>query len=109
MLKQAIIVPMWLGMTPGKVASQCCHVVAIAASGAISSRFVDLPRIVLRVTTKKEISVLWQKASLNGNIGCCRFKDSAPTTEDTANKFTAYCFTGRPEDLDPIFGHLELY
>lgn len=105
-LKQVIVIPEYLGMSPGKVISQACHVVA--AEAYVSELKPDC-RIVLKCPTKKEISILWQRAWEGNKVQCRRFKDQAPTTENTAGKFTAYCFTGQAEDIDSLFGHLELY
>lgn len=108
-MKQVILVPMWLGMSPGKVASQCCHVTA-AAVRALTTLSLALPevRVILKIETKKEMAQLWDRARWS-RVDCFRFKDSAPTTEGTAGKFTAYSFVGRPEDVDALTGHLELY
>lgn len=112
MLKQVILVPMWLGMSPGKVASQCCHVTAMVVEGLLMFS-LPLPevRIILRAQTKKEMAILWHKAIELDTIRMWRFKDRAPTTEGTESKFTAYSFVGQYDnkDLDALTGHLELY
>ena len=46
MFKQAIIIPVWLGMSPGKVASQCCH------AALKFGKFED-KRVILRVDSKE--------------------------------------------------------
>lgn len=106
MVKQVILVPMWLGMSPGKVAAQCCHVTALAIPNML---FYPDCRIILRVETKKEMAILWQKASRSRTVSSFRFKDRAPTTEGTDGKFTAYSFVGEAEHVDALTGHLELY
>lgn len=108
MIKQVILVPMWLGMSPGKVAAQCCHVTAMVLEDLYPKWQPDC-RIILRVETKKEMAILWQKMDKSEVVFGWRFKDRAPTTEGTAGKFTAYSFLGRAEDVDQLTGHLELY
>lgn len=102
MLKQVILVPIWLGMSPGKVISQCCHVAARLWP-------TDVTRIVVRVETKAEMDRLWRKAGREPYVHRYRFRDSAPTTEGTAGKITAIGFSGHADVVDRVTGHLRLY
>ena len=108
MVKQVILVPMWLGMSPGKVASQCCHVTALVATDLPYTFPTIACRIILRVETKKDMAILWNWVA-NSRVKRFRFKDHAPTTEGTDGKFTAYSFVGEAADVDALTGHLELY
>lgn len=109
-MKQVILVPMWLGMSPGKVASQCCHVTALSCQDLYDETYERLAcRIILKMPTKKEMAILWAKAEREGKVMCWRFKDRAPTTEGTDGKFTAYSFIGPADAVDVLTGHLELY
>lgn len=109
MIKQVILVPTYLGMSPGKIVSQCCHV---AVPFGIDSTSVQ-KRIILKVESKAHLETLrklhdfvWN--SHRGDPGWREFIDSAPTTEGTEGKVTAISIVGQEENVDLVTGHLEL-
>jgi peptidyl-tRNA hydrolase len=109
MIKQVILVPTYLGMSPGKVASQCCHVAVPFGDGVGVQK-----RIILKVESATHMTSLFKlKAYVNQKNDYCImehvFTDSAPTTEDTAGKVTAVSFIADEAIIDLITGHLELY
>ena len=112
MIKQVILVPLWLGMYPGKVTSQCCHATAIHAHIGVDRR------IILKLDTERHLQTLHKlhnEFSLNSgkgsdyNVTWSGFIDSAPTTENTEGKITAVSIVGEDEMVDLLTGHLELY
>jgi len=109
-MKQIILVPMWLNMSPGKVASQCCHVVEMSFT-SLAHIFGVKPkaRIVVKVDTPGHMLNILSKALSNNSLLVHCFVDSDPTTENTAGQTTAVSITGNDEILQPITGHLELY
>lgn len=105
-IKQVIIVPTYLGMSRGKIASQCCH----AAVEARNRQWMVGKRIILRADTSQKVSALWKKAGKFEGWLFERFKitDAEPTTEGTAGKVTAVSFVGYEEDVDEVTGGLKL-
>lgn len=110
-MKQVIIVPAYLGMSPGKVASQCCHVAL-----PLGDQSEDIQkRAILRVDSKAHLNAirqLWSMAvTLNPDFkpSWYAFVDSEPTTEGTAGKVTAVSIVGEEEIVNDITGTLELY
>lgn len=101
MFKQAIIVPAWLGMSPGKVASQCCH--AALKFGAFSDK-----RVILRVDSPIQLLALVQAAEEMA-VEVRGFVDSEPTTQGTSGTITAWSFRGCEEAVTEVTGKLELY
>jgi PTH2 family peptidyl-tRNA hydrolase len=110
-VKQVILVPMWLKMSPGKVASQVAHA-AVAVSDSYQheqNRTLEVSaRIVLQVPTLEAmLEVLYEAAQYR--LRPVVFRDEAPTTEDTEGRVTAVVITSHDEVLKNITGHLELY
>ncbi len=101
-MKQSIMVPMWLNMSPGKVASQCCHAVA-SARGTMEDK-----RVILRLTTPVEMKLV-RLLALHAGLMWYSFTDSAPTTEGTDGKETVYWIGGDEETVNSVTGELELY
>jgi hypothetical protein len=109
-VKQAIIVPTWLKMSPGKVASQCCH-------AALKGGQFDDKRVILKLESEAHYNTLARFYSeyLKNNrpfstqpmLGW--FTDSGPTTEGTENVVTVYWIRGLEEDVNRLTGQLELY
>lgn len=100
MPKQVILVPQWLGMSPGKATSQCCHIALRFGS------FTD-KRVILRVEDEGEMLDLIAHA-LDRALTVVSFRDFGPTTENTDGKITVWAIRG-PEDLvDEVTGKLEL-
>jgi PTH2 family peptidyl-tRNA hydrolase len=110
-VKQVILVPMWLKMSPGKVASQVAHA-AVAVSDAYrheQNRTLEVSaRVVLAVPTLEVmLEVLYEAAQWR--LRPTVFRDEAPTTQDTEGRVTAVVITANDEVLQKITGHLELY
>jgi peptidyl-tRNA hydrolase len=110
-IKQVILVPTYLGMSPGKVASQCCHV-AVPFGGPEKVE----KRVILKVGERSHIGTLVTLVDFVNKmlpeehlLSWDPFVDSIPTTEGTDGKLTAVSITGREEDVDLVTGHLELY
>jgi peptidyl-tRNA hydrolase len=109
LIKQVILVPTYLGMSPGKVASQCCHV-AVPFNGIERVG----KRIILRVESRQHMESLkrlaeWVEPSRSSTIAWSEFIDSAPTTEGTEGQITAVSVIADEVDVDLVTGHLELY
>jgi hypothetical protein len=106
-VKQAIIVPTWLKMSPGKVASQCCHA-ALWGGGQ-----PDDIRVVLKIESQAHVDTLTKLVELMADAGAYitieHFTDSGPTTEGTEGVTTAYWIRGEEPDVNFLTGHLELY
>ena len=100
-MKQSIIVPAWLGMSPGKVASQCCHV------ASKYGRFEDY-RVVLKVATEAQLLEIIAEALTRGLI-ITYFRDSNPTTEGTDGVITAWSIRGPEQTVNEVTGKMELY
>lgn len=92
MLKQVILVPLWLKMQPGKVASQCCHAAVMGGTGVQK-------RIILKVDTDAEMR-LWAQAEM---AKLYRFKIvDEGLTEVAPDSVTAVSFIGEEEDVDKV-------
>ena len=110
MFKQSIIVPVWLGMSPGKVASQCCHV------ALRYGRFED-KRVILKVDTHIQLvdilaeAIGWQDPQYPHapKLEVGHFRDADPTTEGTDGEITAWSIRGPEETVNQVTGKLELY
>ena len=100
-MKQSIVVPTWLGMSPGKAASQCCHV------ALKYGRFAD-QRLILRIDGWRQLQQILNSAARN-EIDPGYVVDSGPTTEVPDGTITAYSFRGKEEAVDRVTGGLELY
>jgi peptidyl-tRNA hydrolase len=112
MIKQVILVPTYLGMSVGKIASQCCHV----ARPMYMDDNIE-KRAILKVDSQRHLEALRRlKDSLNrcwvydnlAEVEWYEFVDSAPTTEGTAGLTTAISVIGEEAAVDCITGHLEL-
>ena len=101
-MKQSIVVPTWLGMSPGKVASQCCHVALKYGRPADQ-------RVILKVDSYEQLRGLLRNYAFNGNVTMGVFVDTGPTTQGTEGVITAYSFRGKEEAVDRVTGGLELY
>ena len=108
MIKQVILVPTYLGMSPGKIVSQCCHV-AVPFSGHGVQK-----RIILKIDSAKHLETLkrlrdacWPVLHYDEPTWL-EFVDSAPTTEGTEGKITAISIVGQERYVDMVTGHLEL-
>ena len=107
-MKQVILVPMWLGMSPGKVASQCCHVAVKDFAEGAGARVKA--RVILKVPTLEEMLHIIARAIQYGTATTVTtFIDSAPTTENTEDRVTAVSIVAADETLNRLTGHLELY
>ena len=100
-MKQSIVVPTWLGMSHGKVASQCCHV------ALKYGRFADR-RVILRIDGFDQLVALI-RAAVREKVTVGYFLDGEPTTEGTAGMATAFSFRGKEEAVNRVTGGLELY
>ena len=104
MIKQVIIVPIYLGMSPGKTASQCCHA---AVKPALEGTVVD-KRIILRGETPEEIQKLWRHASKVSGLKMRFSIMDEGLTEVPPHSITAISFVGSEEIVDKITGSLKL-
>ena len=102
MFKQSIIIPVWLGMTPGKVASQCCHV------ALRYGQFADR-RVILKVDTHIQLVDILAGAINMAGLEVGHFRDAEPTTEGTDGEITAWSIRGPEETVNQVTGKLELY
>ena len=99
MLKQVILVPLWLKMQTGKVASQCCWAAVRGGTGVEK-------RIILKVDTDAEMQRLWFEAE---NAKLCRFKiTDEGLTEVPPGSVTAVSFIGEEEEVDKVTRGLPL-
>jgi peptidyl-tRNA hydrolase len=112
MIKQVILVPTYLGMSVGKIASQCCHVARpMYMDDNIEKRAilkVDSPQHLETLRRlKNNLNLRWASENLS-EVDWYEFVDSAPTTEGTAGLTTAISVIGEEAAVDCITGHLEL-
>ena len=92
---------MWLNLSPGKVASQCCH-------AATKFGKFEIKRVILRVDSQAKLLDLIAKAE-ERSISVQSFRDSGPTTEGTDGVITVWSFLGYEARLDEVTGEMELY
>lgn len=102
MLKQVILVPTYLNMGVGKIASQCCW-------AAMESRtHPPDKRIILKVETVDELTALVRKAYAFGNAIVVRIIIDEGLTEVPKGSVTAVSLVGIEEHIDQITGELKL-
>lgn len=101
-MKQAIIVPRWLKMSPGKVASQCCH-------AALTAGNLDDKRVILGADSPALIAILAKLATRIAGIEWGYFQDEGPTTEGTDGVITVYWVRGEDGLVNYLTGDMELY
>ena len=100
MLKHAIVVPTWLGMSQGKIVSQCCHV------ALKYGRFED-KRVILKAGHGQVLGLVAHALEKDVTVGF--FRDYNPTTEGTEGLITAWSFRGPEDAVTEVTGKLELY
>ena len=102
MVKQVIIIPSYLGMSPGKVASQACHAAVKAVLGGI----VPEKRIILKADSTDQLNALWRLA---GQFKLERFRIvDEGRTEVEPHSVTAVSFIGSEKNVDKVTGSLQL-
>lgn len=109
-IKQAIIIPADLAMSPGKLAAQAAHAAVGAcekASFKVLAQWKEngVTKIVLKVPTENDLGVLIFKANKAG-LPWFLVAD-AGRTEIPANSITALAIG--PGEIDSITGNLPLY
>lgn len=110
-MRQAIIIPGWLNMSPGKVASQAAHVAARAKAESSVSKH-EGTRIVLRANTPEQLfDVLGRAYAYPDHMTVTVFADSGQTTEGTDKVITAIAITAYAFEniLTQTTAGLELY
>lgn len=98
-VKQVILVPRWLGMQPGKIASQCCW--AAVLFGVRASK-----RIILRVDTPEQLEDLIYAAK-SVDLTVEQVVDEG-LTEVPPNSITAISIVGEESVVDTVTGGLPL-
>lgn len=107
MIKQVIIIPTYLGMKPGKVASQACHAAIAGHKEAWNHAFQVEKRIILKADTTDQINALWKQAGKDENLLRIKIVDEG-RTEVRPYSVTAISFIGQEKDVDKITGSLPL-
>lgn len=100
--KQVILVPTYLNMQPGKVASQCCH----AAVRLVRSGHNPDKRIILKVETVDELTALMDQAMTVGLLVFPIVDEGL--TEVPTGSVTAVSIFGAEGVVDGVTGNLSL-
>lgn len=100
-MKQVIVVPAYLGMSPGKVASQCCWAAMLLSSTLVSKR------VICKVDTVEDLTDMLKKGYANKFIKVHVVIDEG-LTEVPPGSVTAVSFSGFEDDLDRLTRHLKL-
>ena len=116
-MKQVIVLAKYLKMRRGKEMSQACH--ASMAAILFKGRLLQtdevqewiggiFTKICVSVDSEEELLEIYRKAK-EANLHCSLIKDAGLTEFGGIPTYTAVAVgPGKPEDIDPITGHLRL-